>query len=135
MTFQFEFKSDAISKHFEERPTCVSACLSQNICWSENVSNKVFGEKLNTLFPAFTFCKSYSLRDCKTNIRNAPQSLCLDLLTLTMIQIMLNIHIILTWYVMTVSQPHSLTETLLPEPTCEYTYTDDPTYSEIVQSK
>jgi hypothetical protein len=48
---------------------------------------------------------------------------------------MLNIHIILTWYVMTVSQPHSLTVTLLPELTCEYTYTDDPTYSEIVQFK
>lgn len=31
-------------------------------------------------------------------------------------------HIILTWSEVTVSQPQSLTETLSPEHTCEYTY-------------
>jgi hypothetical protein len=36
--------------HFTWRLTCVSACISQNICWSENVSSKVFREKLSKHF-------------------------------------------------------------------------------------
>jgi len=39
-----------------------------------------------------------------------------------MIQIMLNMRIILTWSEVKVSQAQSLTETLSPERTCEYTY-------------